>query len=93
LTGDRARERGAENRADAPMHLIKRSQELKAGKYAHFTYSLSPFIFLRRKKKKLGKLGEKKEKEKEKTAKRVELPIQKRIRDGLGFREMKNEPY
>jgi hypothetical protein len=51
---------------DAPIHLIKRSQELKAGKYALFTYSLSPFIFFSQKKKKLGKLGEKKEKEKEK---------------------------
>jgi len=33
LTGDRARMRGAEKRADAPIHLINRSQELKAGKY------------------------------------------------------------
>jgi hypothetical protein len=53
LTGDRARARGAEKRADAPIHLIKRSQELKAGKYALFTYSLSPFIFFVQKKKKL----------------------------------------
>ena len=37
LTGDRVRERGAGNRADAPIHLIKRSQELGAGKYALFT--------------------------------------------------------
>jgi len=54
LTGDRARERGAENRSDAPIHLIKRSQELKAGKYALF--SLSPFIFVA-KKEKTGKIG------------------------------------
>jgi hypothetical protein len=66
LTGDRARERGAEKRADAPIHLIKRLQELGAGKYALFTYSLSPFIFFVAKKEKTGKLGEKKEKEKEK---------------------------
>ena len=67
MTGDRARERGAENRADARTHLIKRSQELKAGKYALFTESLSPFIFFVAKKEKTeGKLGEKKEKEKEK---------------------------
>ena len=67
LTGDRARERGAENRADAPIHLIKRLQELGAGKYALFTYSLSPFIFFVAKKEKTeGKLGEKKEKKKEK---------------------------
>ena len=65
MTGDRARERGAENRADAPIHLIKRLQELGAGKYALFTYSLSPFIFFVAKKRKTGKLGEKKEKEKE----------------------------
>ena len=50
LTGDRARARGAEKRADAPIHLIKRSQELKAGKYALFTYSLS--LFSSRKKRK-----------------------------------------
>jgi hypothetical protein len=48
--------RGAGNRADTPTYLIKRSQELGAGKYALFTYSL--FVA---KKKKLGKLGEKKE--------------------------------
>ena len=72
LTGDRARERGAENRADAPAHLRKRSQELGAGKYALFPYSLSPFIFFVAKKEKTGKIGgkerererEKKEKEK-----------------------------
>ena len=52
LTGDRTRERGAEKRADAPIHLIKRLQELGAGKYALFTYSLSPFIFFVAKKKK-----------------------------------------
>ena len=37
LTGDRAREKGAGNRPDVPIHLINRSQELKAGKYALFT--------------------------------------------------------
>ena len=69
LTGDRARERGAEKRADAPIHLIKRLQELGAGKYALFTYSLSPFIFFLAKKRKTRKIGRKereKEKEKEK---------------------------
>jgi hypothetical protein len=74
LTGDRARERGAENRADARTHLINRSQELKAGEYALFTESLSPFIFFVAKKEKTeGKLGEKEkereEKEKEKGGK------------------------
>ena len=65
LTGDRARERGAENRADARTHLINRSQELGAGEYALFTESLSPFIFFVAKKEKTeGKLGEK-EKERE----------------------------
>jgi hypothetical protein len=59
LTGDRARERSAENRSDAPIHLIKRSQELKAGKYALFTFSLSPFIFFVAKKEKTGKEKEK----------------------------------
>ena len=63
LSGDRARERGAEKRADAPIHLIKRLQELGAGKYALFTYSLSPFIFFVAKKEKTGKIGQKKEKE------------------------------
>jgi hypothetical protein len=69
LTGDRARARGAENRADAPIHLIKRLQELGAGKYALFTYSLSPFIFFVAKKRKTRKIGGK-EREKERERER-----------------------
>ena len=64
LTGDRARERGAENRADAPIHLInvRRNSELENTRF----YIVSPFIFSSQKKKKTGpgKIGEKKEKEK-----------------------------
>ena len=67
LTGDRARERGAESRSDVPVHLIKRLQELGAGEYALFLHSLSLRLFSSsQKKKKLRKLGEKKKKEKKK---------------------------
>jgi len=72
LTGDRAHERGAENRADAPAHLLKHPQELGAGKYALFTYSLSVY-FLRRKKEKAGKIGGK-EKERERERERRFTP-------------------
>ena len=74
MTGDRARERSAEKRADAHIHLIKRSQELKAGKYALFTYSLSPFIFVAKKEKTGRKRKRKKEKEKEKEKEKGGLP-------------------
>ncbi len=73
LSGDRAREKGAGNRPDVPIHLINRSQELKAGKYALFTYSLSPFIFFVAKKEKTQKHREnwgKGEREREKERER-----------------------
>ena len=74
LTGDRVRERGAGNRADAPIHLIKRSQELGAGKYA-LLQSLSLRLFSSsQKKKKLGKLWKKKKKEKKKEKEKGGLP-------------------
>ena len=64
LTGDRARERGAENCADVRIHLIKHSQELGAGKYGAL-YIVSLSVYFRRRKKRKNRENWGKERERE----------------------------